>query len=425
MIKRKEIELLSPAGSFSSLNVAIQGGADAVYFGINKLNMRSRAANNFTETDLPKMVELAKQNDIKLYMTVNTVIYDNEIDEMKYVIDKAQKTGVDAVIATDFATINYAGSVGMPMHLSTQCNVSNYSAVKYYSQFAEVIVLARELTLEQINYITNKISEDNLLAPSGKKLRIEAFIHGALCMAISGKCYLSLHEMQHSANKGECLQMCRRSYTVSDTQTGRQFEIKNKYIMSPEDLCTINFIDKILESGISILKIEGRGRSADYVKTVTQSYNQAISAVIDGTYGQEKVEQLTRKLGQVFNRGFWEGSYFGDTLGKWSNRYGSKASKKKVYIGKVTNYYGKIDVGEFLLHNDELHPGDDYMIIGPSSGVVEGKAEGIRIDNSDRDFSIKGELFTMPLKQKVRTNDKLYKIVDSDLVVSQDEHYNE
>lgn len=402
---------MSPAGSFESLMAAIQGGAGSVYFGAGNLNMRANSSNNFSIDNIRDIVNICKDNNVKTYLTVNTVIYDDEVAKAREVISAAKDFEVDAIIASDIAVINQAFEIGVPIHLSTQVNVSNYEAVKYFSRFADVIVLARELNLEQQRYIYDRIQEDKLTGPSGELVKIEVFVHGALCMAVSGKCYLSLHEKNKSANRGACLQTCRRSYKVEDIETGNELEIDNKFIMSPKDLCTLPFLDKVLESGAQVLKIEGRGRAPEYVKTVTQAYHKAIELINNDDFTEENVKMLTDKLRTVFNRDFWGGYYMGKTTGEWSNRYGSQATTKKVQLGKVNKYYGNIQVAAIKLESDEVNVGDDLLIIGPTTGVVEYKLNELRVNDQIVDKSVKGEEFSIAIDTKLRPNDKVFKVV--------------
>jgi putative protease len=412
ILTRKDIELLAPAGSWESLIAAIQGGADAVYFGIEQLNMRARSSFNFTRDDLPQIVSVAKENKIKTYLTINTVIYDHELIIMRELIDLAKKVGVNAIIASDQAVLDYAFKAGVEVHLSTQLNISNIDSLKFYSNFADVVVLARELNLDQVAGISEGIKIQDIKGPAGEPVRIEMFIHGALCMSISGKCYLSLHEYNHSANRGDCLQACRRSYLVTDTENGNQLEIDNEYIMSPKDLMTIHFLNKILNSGVSILKIEGRARSPEYVKTVTSCYNEAIHAIIEGTYNRPKIEEWKKKLAGVFNRGFWDGYYLGQKLGEWSEVYGSNATERKIYCAKVTNYFEKIGVAELLIETGELLNEDQIIIIGPTTGVIELIVTEIRINNIPVSKAGKSIRCSIPCTTAVRRADKVYRIVD-------------
>jgi putative protease len=410
---RKDIELLAPAGSWESLMAAIQGGADAIYFGLEQLNMRARSSFNFTRDDLPRIVTIAKENHIKTYLTINTVIYDHELIIMRDLIDLAKKERVDAIIASDQAVMDYAFKAGVEVHLSTQLNISNIDSLKFYSSFADVMVLARELNLNQVAGISNGIETQDLKGPSGKKVKIEMFVHGALCMSISGKCYLSLHEYNHSANRGDCLQACRRSYLVTDTESGSQLEIDNQYIMSPKDLMTIHFLNKILDSGVRVLKIEGRARSPEYVKTVTSCYNEAIHSILQNTFNQQKIELWKHKLSTVFNRGFWDGYYLGQKLGEWSSVYGSMASKRKTYCAKITNYFEKIGVAELLIETGELNPGDEIIITGPTTGVVESVVNEIRIDDQKVSKAGKGVKCSIAIEKAVRRADKVYRLVDA------------
>lgn len=407
-IKDKQIEIMSPVGSFESLMAAIQGGASSVYFGIGKLNMRSRSSVNFTIADLQHISKICKERNVKTYLTLNTVVFDEELSEMKSLVDAAKSNGITAIIASDMSVISYARSQNIEVHISTQCNITNIEAVRYYSQFADVMVTARELTLKQVGAICWAIDEENICGPSGKPVQIEIFAHGALCMAISGKCYLSLDNMNYSANRGACLQLCRRSYLVTDKEEGFELEIDNEYIMSPKDLCTIGFLDKILNTGVSVLKIEGRGRSPEYVKTVTQCYNQAIEAIQNDTYTPDLVEKLTEKLKSVFNRGFWDGYYLGRKLGEWTEKYGSQATKTKVYCGKVSNYFSNLNVAEIKVETGVLSENDEIIIIGPTTGVVEFTVQEIRVDLKRVGSAIKGERCSIPVLSKVRKNDKLY-----------------
>ena len=412
MLSRKDIEIMAPVGSYESLMAAIQGHADAVYFGVGRLNMRSKSSLNFTLDDLKNIVAIARENNIRTYLTLNTVMFDNDIPEMHAAVDAAKENGIDAIIASDQSVLNYAREKKIEIHLSTQLNISNFEALKFYSAYADVVVPARELSLEQVKNISLRVAEQNICGPSGKPIRIELFAHGALCVATSGKCYMSLHEYQHSANRGECLQICRRGYTVTDNETGMELNVDNEYIMSPKDLCTIHFLDRVLDAGVTILKIEGRARSADYVKTVCTCYHEAIAAIADGSYGQEKVDDWTKRLSTVFNRGFWDGYYLGKKLGEWSGVYGSKATKRKVYIGKITNYFSQIGVAESMLETGILEVGEEIIISGPTTGVVEMTIEEIHVDNKSAPKAEKGQYYSIksPL---VRRSDKIYKLIES------------
>lgn len=415
-IQRNEIEIMAPVGSYESLMAAIQAGANSVYFGIEMLNMRARSSNNFTTQDLANIVSICKEHGIKSYLTVNTIIYDKDMETLHKVMKAAKDYGVTAIIACDIAAIQCAVEYGVEVHISTQLNISNTQAVKFFSQYADVVVLARELNLMQVREIYDAIQKEHICGPSGNLVKLEMFCHGALCQAISGKCYLSLHERNYSANKGACLQTCRKAYIVTEKETGNELEIDNEYIMSPKDLCTIGFLDELLEAGVRVLKIEGRARSAEYVKTVVQCYNEAVTEVCEETYTQnkdEKVAQWKTRLSRVFNRGFWNGYYLGQRLGEWSTHYGSSATKIKVAIGKCTNYFSNLGVAEFLMQSDELCQGDEIMITGPTTGVIEMKADDIRVDLQTVTKTEKGESFSIHTNERIRRGDKLFKIVDS------------
>jgi len=411
-----DIEIMAPAGSFESLMAAIQGGANSVYFGIGNLNMRAKSTVNFTVDDLPEIVRICKENNTRTYLTVNTILYDQDIEPLHQIIDAAANAGISAIIASDQAAIFYARERGVEVHLSTQLNISNSESLKFYAQWANVAVLARELTLEQVANISKNIEEQNIIGTAGKRIQLEMFAHGALCMAISGKCYMSLHEANSSANRGACLQICRRSYTVTDNETGAQLEIDNEYIMSPKDLCTITFLNKIIDAGVRVLKIEGRARSAEYVKTVTQCYREAVDSIIDGTYNQEKIDGWMARLSTVYNRGFWDGYYLGRRLGEWSHVYGSVATERKLYVGKITNYFSNLGVAEVLVEANELYLSDKILIIGSTTGVFNGIVSEIRVDEKPAEFSPKGIRCSIPVSSMVRRSDKLYRIVKSDEV---------
>jgi putative protease len=404
------IEIMAPAGNFESLNAAIQGGADSIYFGVGELNMRSHSANNFSPLDLPEIVGTCRENGVESYLTLNTVIYDRDIAAMEEILEIAVKNGVSAVIASDMAVILGAEKRSLPVHVSTQLNISNIESVRYYSRFADVMVLARELDLNQVKKISDAIERESIKGPSKKLVRIELFCHGALCMAVSGKCYLSLHEYNSSANRGSCYQLCRRGYQVTDLETGRSLEIDNKYIMSPKDLSTIAFVDKIINSGVKVFKIEGRARAPEYVKTVTRAYRDAADAVCSGNYTKELISELEKKVSSVFNRGFWDGYYQGARLGEWSDVYGNRATRRKKYVGKVTNFFSNLSVAEILIETGELSPGDDLLVTGPSTGVVEFVAGEIRVDLKSCVKSIKGEYCSVPVPEgvKIRRSDKVY-----------------
>lgn len=412
-MNRESIEIMAPVGSFESLHAAIQGGANSVYFGIEHLNMRSRSSANFTTQDLEEIVRICNEHGIKSYLTLNTIIFDNDIVLMKEILETAKRTGLSAVIAADQAVITYANSIGVEVHLSTQLNITNYETLKFYANYADVVVLARELNMDQVAHIKSQILRDNLTGPSGKQIRIEMFVHGALCMAVSGKCYLSLHETNTSANRGGCTQVCRRGYTVKEKELGFELDIDNEYIMSPKDLKTVHFLNKILASGVEVLKLEGRARSPEYVKTVVQCYSEAVEAVFDGTYTEEKIAEWDNRLATVFNRGFWDGYYLGQRLGEWSHNYGSSATTRKMLIGKCTNYFTKLDVAEFLLESNTLSVGDNILVTGPTTGVVEAVVEEIRVDLKPVEKAVKGDSFSIKLDQRIRRADKLYKVVNA------------
>jgi putative protease len=411
MKKRENFELLAPAGAYESLTAAGQGGADAIYFGIEQLNMRARSSANFTTEDLPQIVSRTREFGMKAYITVNTVVYNHELLQMRKIVDLAVKHEVDAVIASDQSVLQYCQSAGMRVHLSTQLNISNIETLKFYSNFADVAVLARELKLEQVREMSGAIELEGITGPSGKPVQLEMFVHGALCMAISGKCYLSLHEHNQSANRGNCYQVCRRGYTVTDKEQEVELDIDNEYIMSPKDLKTIHFLNKVLDAGVSILKIEGRARSAEYVRTVVSCYNEAIHAYVDGSFTREKIEAWDKRLATVFNRGFWDGYYLGQRLGEWSEEYGSRATLKKVYTGKVTNYFSRIGVAEVLIETGKLEVGDTLVIIGPTTGAIETEIKELRVDEINCETAKKGERCSLPLEQAIRRSDKVYKLV--------------
>ncbi len=418
-MKREDIEIMAPVGSYESLMAAIQGGANSVYFGIEKMNMRANSSNNFTFEDLNKISQICKENNINSYLTVNTIVYSNEIELIKEIVNAAKQNNITAIIASDIAVINYARSIGVEVHISTQLNVSNIESVKFFSQFADVIVLARELTLEQIGEIVSIIKSENIKGPSGKLVKIELFVHGALCMAVSGKCYLSLHEKNHSANRGSCLQTCRKAYTVKEKESGYELDIENEYIMSPKDLCTIKFLNKILDAGVSVLKIEGRARPAEYVKTVCECYNEAVDSYLINDFTDKKIQDWEKRLATVFNRGFWGGYYLGQKLGEWSHRYGSRATKRKIYVGKGTNYFTKLKIAEFLIETNSLSVGDEILITGPTTGVIQTTVKEIRVDLKSVQTAKQGERCSVPIDQVVRRSDKLYIVVDADKIKQQ------
>ena len=407
----QKIEITAPAGSWESLKAAIQAGADSVYFGVGILNMRARSSVNFTLRDLVKIARICRRHNIRTYLTMNTVIYDREVKEMKRMVDSAKKNGINAIIASDHAVIRYARSVGMPVHMSTQTNITNLEAVKYWSEVADVMVTARELSLEQVASITRAIKRQKINGPSGRPVQIEIFAHGALCMAVSGKCYLSLDHYNASANRGACYQLCRRPYLVTDTDTGIELEVDNEYIMSPKDLCTIGFLDKIIGAGVSILKIEGRGRSPEYVKTVVSCYREAADSVLAGTFSQDKAEQWTLRLATVYNRGFWDGYYLGRKMGEWAVQHGSVATQSKVYAGKVTNYFTKLKVAEITMESGLLKPGDRVYIQGPTTGSIEFTIPEIRVGLNPVAKTVKGERCSIAVDTFLRRADKVYKII--------------
>lgn len=413
-MNRNDIEIMAPAGSYEALRAAIQGGADSVYFGAEDLNMRAASSINFTIADLREIASICRENNVKSYLTVNVVVFDNEIEQMHRIIDAAVESGISAVIASDLSVINYAFRAGIEVHLSTQLNITNTEALKFYSQWADVAVLARELNLGQVKQISERIAAENILGPGGKPVRLEMFVHGALCMATSGKCYLSLHENNKSANRGKCYQTCRKAYIVTEKESGYELEIDNEYIMSPRDLCTIGFIDKMLDAGVSVLKIEGRARSPEYVKTVSSCYDEAVRAVLDGTYDEEKIAEWRKRLSTVFNRGFWDGYYLGQKLGEWNDRYGSRATRKKVYLGKITNFFAKINVAEIKLENGDLEKGEKLLITGPTTGVLEYSADEIRVDLKVAEKALKGEFCSVKVPVVLRRSDKVYKWIESE-----------
>lgn len=412
-MERREIEIMAPVGSYESLMAAIQGGAGSVYFGVEHLNMRSRSANNFNLDDLRRIVEIASSHNVKTYLTLNVEIFDTEARQMNEVLDAAKAAGVTAVIAADISVIMYARSINLEVHISTQVNITNFEAVKFYSQFADVVVLAREMNIGRVWEINKQIHEQQVKGPSGELVKIEMFVHGALCMAISGKCYLSLHEMNASANRGSCLQTCRRAYIVTDKETGAELQVDNEYIMSPKDLKTIHFLNKILDAGVSVLKIEGRARSAEYVKTTVQCYREAVDAYFNDSFTEEKIANWNERLATVFNRGFWNGYYLGQRLGEWSANYGSLATKRKIYIGKCTNYFTNIKVAEFKLETQNLKQGDEIIITGPTTGVVQTHVDEIRVELENVEEALKGQYISVPVDERLRRSDKLYKLVNA------------
>lgn len=401
---------MAPAGNFECLRAAIQGGADSVYFGVGHLNMRSHSANNFQPEDLSEVVRICREAGVKSYMTLNIVLYQEDLEPMRKALDAALAAGVDAIIASDMAAISYCRKIGLEVHISTQLSISNVESLRFYSQFADVVVLARELNLDQVKEIYETVVRENICGPSGKPVRIEMFAHGALCMAISGKCYLSLHTYGASANRGACYQICRRGYEVTDLETGNKLNIDNKYIMSPKDLCTIDFMDRIIESGVKVFKIEGRARSAEYVKRCASCYRRAADAVCDGTYSPELAASLKEELSEVFNRGFWDGYYQGQTIGEWNKNYGSCATEKKVLVGKVVKYFSKLGVAEVAVEASEFGVGDKLLVTGNATGALWLTADEIRYDLKPVERALQRQRVSIPVPEKVRPNDKLYRI---------------
>lgn len=399
---------MAPVGSYESLYAAIDAGADAVYFGVEGLNMRARSSVNFTLADLHRIAGICDAAGVRTYLTVNTILYDNDLDVCRNIIDAARQAGISAIIASDIAAILYARQAGVEVHISTQANVSNIEAVRFYARWADVVVLARELSLDQVGAISRAIAEEGITGPSGRPVRIEMFCHGALCMAVSGKCYLSLHEMNSSANRGGCTQICRRGYTVRDRETGDELAIENKYIMSPKDLKTIHFLNKMIDAGVTVFKIEGRARGPEYVAEAVGCYCEAIAAICDGTYSEEMVARWDDRLRRIFNRGFWNGYYLGQRLGEWSSKYGSSATRVKRYAAKAVRYFSNIGVGEFLMENGELHCGDELVITGPTTGAIIITADELRVDLKPVDTVRKGESFSLKVPKKVRPSDKMY-----------------
>jgi U32 family peptidase len=409
----RKIELMAPAGNFAALTAAGKAGADSVYFGVEQLNMRARATMNFTVDDLDKVVELCKEYDMRSYITLNTIIYDHDLSLAKKIIETAKNAGITAIIAADQAVIGYAHSIGFEVHISTQANITNVETVKFYSLFSDTMVLSRELSMKQMKNICDTIEREQIKGPNGNLVEIEVFAHGAICVAVSGKCYMSLHTHNASANRGACIQNCRRAYTVIDKETGYELEVDNEYIMSPKDLCTVDFLDSLIETGVTVLKVEGRGKAPEYVKTVIETYRAAIDAVQDGTYSQEKIEGYMEQLSSVYNRGFWGGYYLGQKLGEFSSEPGSLASQKKVYIGKGMHYYPKVKVGEFKMDSHSLKKGDKILIIGPTTGVLEHVVEGMRKDDKAVEEVRKGDEFTISIDETIRSSDRLYKMVEA------------
>ena len=407
MMDRKELEIMAPAGNFECLHAAIQGGADSVYFGVGKLNMRSHSAANFQPEDLAEVVRICREAGVRSYLTLNITLYEEELDAMRSTLDAAKAAGVDAVIASDMAAIEYCRQVGLEVHISTQLSISNSESLRFYSQFADVVVLARELNLDQVRRISETIEREHICGPSGRPVRIEMFAHGALCMAVSGKCYLSLHSYGASANRGSCSQVCRRGYEVTDLETGNRLLVDNKYIMSPKDLCTIEFMDKIIASGVKVFKIEGRARSAEYVKRCASCYRRAADAVCDGTYSPELAAELKTELAEVFNRGFWDGYYQGAYLGQWSEVYGSQATRTKIYCGKITNWFDRIGVAEISVESVPVHRGDRLMVTGATTGVVEFDASDLRVNLEAAEIAEKGVRCSVAVDPSICPDGKL------------------
>ncbi|WP_137305313.1 peptidase U32 family protein [Lentimicrobium saccharophilum] len=412
-MRMQEIEIMSPAGSFDALMAAIQGGAGSVYFGAGQLNMRARSSSNFSPDDIRRITEICREHGVKSYLTLNTIIYDEELPLMREMVDLAKKSGVSAIIASDLSVLDYARSQGVEIHISTQCNITNTEAVKFYAKYADVMVLARELNIGQMEGITRAIREELITGPKGELVQIEVFVHGALCMAVSGKCYISLDNFNSSANRGACMQPCRRAYHVKDVDNQIELEVDNKYIMSPKDLMTLPILDRLLDAGVTVLKIEGRGRSAEYVKTVTRTYHEAVEAWKNRQYTRENVEKWTAEVNKVYNRGFWSGYYLGEKTGEWSERYGSQATQKKVYIGKVVNFFAKLNVAEIKIETHSLSVGDSFLVIGPTTGAYEGKADEIRVELKPIGQAVKGDHCSVPVTETLRRGDKVYLVVDA------------
>lgn len=409
----QEIEIMSPAGSFDALMAAIQGGAGSVYFGAGQLNMRARSSSNFSPDDIRRITEICREHGVKSYLTLNTIIYDEELSLMREMVDLAKDSDVSAIIASDLSVLEYARSRGVEIHISTQCNITNIEAVKFYAKYADVMVLARELNIGQMEGITRAIREKRITGPKGELVQIEVFVHGALCMAVSGKCYISLDNFNSSANRGACMQPCRRAYHVKDVDNQIELEVDNKYIMSPKDLMTLPILDRLLDAGVTVLKIEGRGRSAEYVKTVTRTYHEAVEAWKNRQYTRDKVEKWTAEVNKVYNRGFWSGYYLGEKTGEWSERYGSQATQKKVYIGKVVNFFAKLNVAEIKIETHSLSAGDSFLVIGPTTGAYEGRADEIRVELKPVGQAVKGDHCSVAVSGTLRRGDKVYLVVDA------------
>ncbi len=414
-MKRSDFEIMAPVGSYDSLSAAIAAGADAVYFGVEGLNMRSRSSANFTLDDLHAIADTCSEKDVKTYLTVNTIVYDEDLAKIDEIVRAAADAKITAIIASDIAAIEAGRRHGVDVHISTQCNISNIEAVRFYARYADVMVLARELNMQQVRAIADAIDAENITGPAGRKIRLEMFCHGALCMAVSGKCYLSLHQMNSSANRGACTQICRRGYSVTDLETGDRLEVDNKYIMSPKDLKTIHFLDRVVDAGVTVFKIEGRARGPEYVDTAVRCYSEALQAICDGTYGAEKVAEWDERLAKIFNRGFWDGYYLGQRLGEWSGKYGSSATRVKQYVAKGVKYYSKLGVGEFLMEGAELCVGDEVVITGPTTGALIIKVEDIRVDNKSVPRALKGQPFSIAVPAKIRPADRLYRWLPTDI----------
>ncbi|MFM2359509.1 MAG: putative protease YhbU precursor [Bacteroidota bacterium] len=412
--KKNKVELLAPAGSFDAMQAAINAGANAIYFGVEQLNMRAKSTQSFTVDDIAEVVKRCHSNNVKAYLTLNTIMYEHDLQLLKGILKEVKKQKLDAVIAADFAVIEQCNAMGIPLQISTQANISNISAVQFFSKFSDVVVLARELTLQQIEQICKEIKRKKIKGISGELLQVEVFVHGALCMAVSGKCYMSLHTQNASANRGACTQNCRRPYLVTDTETGAELMIDNEYIMSPKDLCTIGMLDQIINSGVAVLKIEGRTKGADYVDVVTRCYRAAIDAVADGSFNQEKVKEWEAKMSTVYNRGFWEGYYLGRKLGEWTPQPGSAATEKKIYVGKATKFYPRIGVAEYLIEAGSIQEGDELMISGPECGMVRTQLNPLMVNGEQATQALRGDKITFPFASKLTTRDKLYKIVSAD-----------
>ncbi len=408
-MQRHDFEIMAPVGSYDSLAAAIAAGTDSVYFGVEGLNMRSRSSANFTLDDLRQIAATCNAAGVKTYLTVNTIMYDSDIDHMHQIIDAVAEAGITAIIASDISAILYARSRGVEVHISTQCNVSNTEALRFYAQWADVVVLARELNMEQVSAIHQAIIRDDIRGPRGELVRIEMFCHGALCMAVSGKCYLSLHQMNSSANRGACTQICRRGYQVTDLETGDKLNVDNKYIMSPKDLKTIHFLNKMVDAGVRVFKIEGRARGPEYVATAVRCYSEAIDAICQGTYSEEKIAVWDEQLRKIFNRDFWDGYYLGQRLGEWSSKYGSSATRVKHYVAKGVKYYSRLGVGEFVMEAGELHVGDEIVITGPTTGALMITVDDIQVDCHSVPVARKGDAFSIPVPAKIRPSDRLYR----------------